>query len=556
MDDLKQLKEKVGEFEEMLIDIATNNTGDDENFDNLRKEIMNSKKLSGAIPNFIITKRNPYLFRTHMQDIGGYKDRREHIYNGFTKIYDRIDELEDNVYNNNQTTNLQANVPKNNQIINNEEVIDKLNNNINDSLTNSSDDFETTKKNNETQIEPKDNQKKVFISHSSKDKHFADELIEILEYIGVPSENIFCTSVEGYGIPLGENFLETIKNELTPNTLVLFLISENFYGSPVSLCEMGATWIQSNFHIPILIPPMTFEKIKGVIPLTEGLLINNKAKINSLKMKIENDLSIKNKNNDFTKWERKRNKFLENIEKIIENNNTPSSKTEDINVNKIEKHYHSMYESENLDIIEQFKHYLTETNDWDINFDKTKKAFNKKHPEFKIEISERGDMSSIEPYCTFFLNNESTMFNIKFEYNSTQLFAEEELLYIFCDGYRSHFPNPSMKVFDSDYPMNAFYYYNLEEVQGLFGELCKKTKPENFIMDRGYRELPFLVFNNSQELNDFTNFLKNNMKLLEGIEVNFQFNISDPMNYKRSIDLETFFKVKKIHDLYEMGYYD
>lgn len=64
-------------------------------------------------------------------------------------------------------------------------------------------------------------------------------------------------------------------------------------------------------------------------------------------------------------------------------------------------------------------------------------------------------------------------------------------------------------------------------------------------MDRGYRELPFLVFNNSQELNDFTNFLKNNMKLLEGIEVNFQFNISDPMNYKRSIDLETFFKVKK-----------
>lgn len=198
-------------------------------------------------------------------------------------------------------------------------------------------DFETMKKTDETQIKPKDNQKKVFISHSSKDKHFADELIEILEYIGVPSENIFCTSVEGYGTPLGENFLETIKNELTPNTLVLFLISENFYGSPVSLCEMGATWIQSNFHIPILIPPMTFEDVEGVIPLTEGLLINDKTKINSLKIKIENDLTIKNKKNDFTKWERKRDKFLKRIEEIIESNNISNSETEDLDTNNEDK---------------------------------------------------------------------------------------------------------------------------------------------------------------------------------------------------------------------------
>jgi hypothetical protein len=93
---------------------------------------------------------------------------------------------------------------------------------------------------------------------------------------------------------------------------------------------MGAMWIQSNMRVPIVIPPMTFEKIKSVISLTEGLLINDKNRINSLKMKIENNLIIKNKNNDFTKWERKRDKFLENIEKIIENNNISNSEMEDI----------------------------------------------------------------------------------------------------------------------------------------------------------------------------------------------------------------------------------
>lgn len=72
------------------------------------------------------------------------------------------------------------------------------------------------------------NIEKIFISHSSKDSEYILPIIDLLEGIGVTSEEIFCTSYEPYGIPLGENFLERIKAELNENVLVLFVWSSNF----------------------------------------------------------------------------------------------------------------------------------------------------------------------------------------------------------------------------------------------------------------------------------------------------------------------------------------
>ena len=153
---------------------------------------------------------------------------------------------------------------------------------------------------------------KIFISHSKKDKDFVEEIIELLETIGLKSNQIFCSSFEGYGIELGQDFLQKIKQELDSQVLVLFILSENFYNSPICLCEMGATWIKTNQHIPILIPPFEFNDIKGVIPHTQGFKINDKSKINLFKQNIENNFTIKS-NNDFTLWERKRDNILKRI---------------------------------------------------------------------------------------------------------------------------------------------------------------------------------------------------------------------------------------------------
>lgn len=138
-------------------------------------------------------------------------------------------------------------------------------------------------------------------------------MIEILETVGLKSEQVFCSSFEGYGIDLGENFLERIKSELDSNVLVIFILSKNFYASPVSLCEMGAAWIKTREHIPVLIPPFDYKDIEGVIPLTQGFKINEPLKLNLFKQKIEELFGLDPI--DFSTWERKRDRILGRIEK-------------------------------------------------------------------------------------------------------------------------------------------------------------------------------------------------------------------------------------------------
>lgn len=124
---------------------------------------------------------------------------------------------------------------------------------------------------------------KIFISHSSLDSKYVEKIIDLLEIIGIPSEKIFCSSFEGYGVELGKNFLEHLKSELNNDVLVIFILSKNFYSSVVCLCEMGATWVKTNDHIPILIPPFNYDDMKGVIPTTHGMKIDDKERYNSLK---------------------------------------------------------------------------------------------------------------------------------------------------------------------------------------------------------------------------------------------------------------------------------
>lgn len=154
---------------------------------------------------------------------------------------------------------------------------------------------------------------RLFVSHAASDLPIVEELVEILEIVGLTHEQIFCTSLPGYDIKLGENFLDAIRTELlNSQTLVLFVLTRRFFSSPISLCEMGATWVLANDHIPVVVPPFDFADVKGVVPLTQGFRLNDPLKLNLLKEKVERAFGLPSPLGHAA-WERKRDRVVERI---------------------------------------------------------------------------------------------------------------------------------------------------------------------------------------------------------------------------------------------------
>lgn len=157
--------------------------------------------------------------------------------------------------------------------------------------------------------------KKIFISHSSEDKEIVGELIALIEGMGVKSEQIFCSSFEGYGIKLGANWLDAIREELTEETLVLFVLTTNFYNSHMCQCELGAVWANTLEHIPILVPPLTTKDLEYILRNHQSIVITDKDKLNSLNDQVTEWMGISQ--NKVSIWQMKCDKFVADIDNII-----------------------------------------------------------------------------------------------------------------------------------------------------------------------------------------------------------------------------------------------
>lgn len=107
---------------------------------------------------------------------------------------------------------------------------------------------------------------KVFISHAYKDKLLVDAFVNLLTKAGVPESQIVCSSTPGTQLHTGSSLYSELRKELTnDNVFVIFMLSENFYASPVCLNEMGAVWIRDSKCQVILLPGFSFGEMKGVI---------------------------------------------------------------------------------------------------------------------------------------------------------------------------------------------------------------------------------------------------------------------------------------------------
>lgn len=159
----------------------------------------------------------------------------------------------------------------------------------------------------------------VFISHSHDDEAFVVALVNLLEDMGFTKDTLFCSSVREYGIPLSGDIFETIRGLFLKHDLyVIFVHSPRFYGSAVSLNEMGAAWVLKTGFCSLLTNDMEYGKMKGVVnDANISIKVNDKdapALLNELYKHLSAVFSLQEM--DMNKWERKRDQFLAVVQNL------------------------------------------------------------------------------------------------------------------------------------------------------------------------------------------------------------------------------------------------
>ena len=202
------------------------------------------------------------------------------------------------------------------------------------------------------EINPSTKTPMIFISHSSKDKPFVEALVSLLEDIGFDKSNLFCSSVDGYGIALSKDIFETLRSLFNEHNLyVIFIHSPRYYKSAVSLNEMGAAWVLKTDFCSFLTADMDFNKMSGVVNgSTIAIKVDTEdvpSRLSELKNLLIQMFSLPLI--DETKWERKRNMFLKQVLSIVYDNESAEENSDTIEFSKDELKIFSRWANNSTD---------------------------------------------------------------------------------------------------------------------------------------------------------------------------------------------------------------
>ena len=133
----------------------------------------------------------------------------------------------------------------------------------------------------------------VLISHSSKDVELATALIELLKSgIGLLADQIRCSSVDGYRLPVGVNTERKLREEVNAAAVVVGLITPNSLSSYYVMFELGARWGANLFVAPLL-AGVEASKLSGPLSLLNALSASNDAQLHQLLADIGNHLGLR-----------------------------------------------------------------------------------------------------------------------------------------------------------------------------------------------------------------------------------------------------------------------
>lgn len=117
----------------------------------------------------------------------------------------------------------------------------------------------------------------IFISHRTTDKDIADILVNFLVSIGVPFNNIFCSSLPGNDVK--EHISNEINEALKKSVCNIVLLSKAYYQSAYCMNECGIIWYQNTLNVPVIpigLRNMSFNDMVGFLDQNYKLrMLNN-----------------------------------------------------------------------------------------------------------------------------------------------------------------------------------------------------------------------------------------------------------------------------------------
>lgn len=138
--------------------------------------------------------------------------------------------------------------------------------------------------------------RKIFISHSSKDRDYGEALVKLLRGIGLaPSQIIFSSNPE-YGILAGVDIYDYLSTQIHNNAHMLYLLSDHYYDSIACMNEMGAAWVMQNTYHMLTLPGFDYRNDKfqsgAANPRTMAMRIDDEIRIRSFVDGIQKEFAL------------------------------------------------------------------------------------------------------------------------------------------------------------------------------------------------------------------------------------------------------------------------
>lgn len=124
---------------------------------------------------------------------------------------------------------------------------------------------------------------RLFISHSSEDKDVAKILIDLLSAaLPISAEEIRCTSVDGYRLPVGSRTTEQLRREIFDSRSFIGLISSNSFDSAFVMFELGARWGTRKHLAPLLVKGVEPDELDGPLRDRNALAADESRQVHQL----------------------------------------------------------------------------------------------------------------------------------------------------------------------------------------------------------------------------------------------------------------------------------